>query len=168
MRLIWHLLKNFTFFRSKVTFKTANVTFSFLSKINEIISSKCKKKLAKISWKLWNGKTFPSWLSSFLWTAYHVKTIKYQNDRIVDAVILVHHSFSWNMPHFWEKWQEVRRTLKLDGKSKSRLNSNCNVGPKQSKNGRNIKEYYHFFKTALSKNKSESMRLISGLNKTRN
>ena len=95
--------------------------------LHEIISSKCKKKPAKISWKLSNGKTFPSWLSSFLWTAYHVKTIKYQNDRIVDAVILVHHSFSWNMPHFLEKWQEVRRTLKLEGKCKSRLNSNCNI-----------------------------------------
>ena len=95
--------------------------------LHEIISSKCKKKTAKISWKLSNGKTFPSWLSSFLWTAYHVKTIKYQNDRIVDAVILVHHSFSWNMPHFLEKWQEVRRTLKLEGKFKSRLNSNCNL-----------------------------------------
>ncbi len=62
-----------------------------------------------------------------LWTAYHVKTIKYQNDRIVN-VILIHHSFSWNMPNFLEKWQEVRRTLKLEGKCKSRLNSNCNIG----------------------------------------
>ena len=95
--------------------------------LHEMISSKCKKKPAKISWKLWNGKTFPSWLSSFLWTAYHVKTIKYQNNRIIDAVILIHHSFSWNMPHFLEKWQEVRRTLKLEGKCKSRLNSNCNI-----------------------------------------
>ena len=140
--------ENVTFAVLKVTFEQKKVKFFRRCQINridvtqlyypiskqsqtilhEIISSKCKKKPAKISWKLSNGKTFPSWLSSFLWTAYHVKTIKYQNDRIVDAVILVHHSFSWNMPHFWEKWQEVRRTLKLEGKCKSRLNSNCNLG----------------------------------------
>ena len=91
--------------------------------------------LAKLPLKaeLENGVTFLFLLTLELqkvglcWSAiYHVKTFKYQNDRIIDAVILVHHSFSWNMPHFWEKWQEVRRTLKLEGKCKSRLNSNCN------------------------------------------
>ena len=102
-------------------FKTITNYFTWDNKLE------VQKKTAKISWKLWNGKTFPSWLSSFLRTAYHVKTIKYQNDHIVDAVILILHSFSWNMPHFWEKWQEVRRTLKLEGKCKSRLNSNCNL-----------------------------------------
>ena len=92
----WHLLKNCIFFCSKVTSKIINV----------------------------NRKTFPSMLSSWLWTAYHVKIIRYQNDRLINTVILVYNSFRWNRPHFWVNVQEVRM-LKVGGKYKRRLNSNC-------------------------------------------
>ena len=50
-----------------------------------------------------------------------------KKDRLVNAVILVYHSFRWNQPHFWVNWQEVRRTLKEGVKCKSRLNSNSNI-----------------------------------------
>ena len=35
-------------------------------------------------------------LSRGLWTAFHVKIIKYQNYRLVDAVILVYHT-GWSI-----------------------------------------------------------------------
>ena len=67
-------------------------------------------------------------LSRGLWTAFHVKIIKYQNNRLVDAVILVEHCFRWNRPHLWANLQKVRGALKVGVKCKNRLNSNRNLG----------------------------------------
>ena len=94
----------------------------------EIIISKREKNPTKIYENYKMGKLFLPMLSSLLWTAYHVKIIRYQNNHLINAVILVYNSFRWNRPNFWANLHKMRGVLKVGAKCKSRLNSIRNVG----------------------------------------
>ena len=75
-----------------------NVMFSYFDKKENVTFMILEVTFEQKNHK--NLTTVPSMLatrdSSLLWTAYNVKIIKFQNDRLIDAVILVYHSFSLN------------------------------------------------------------------------
>ena len=116
----WHLLKNCIFFSSKVTFKTASVTFSFLSKR--------EKKTTKIYENHKIGKLFL--LCSLEGYGQHFMSRSLSTKTTVSST----RSFWYNivLGEIGLIFEQICKRWVVGVKCKSRLNSNRNIGPHHS------------------------------------
>ena len=108
--------------------KTKNVTFMILKVTFERKKIKYFKRCQNDGCKVLNLY----YLVSKAFYGQHIMS-RSLSTKTTDSVILVYNSFRWNRPHFWANWHEARSMLKVVGKCKSRLNSNCYVGNVEGK-----------------------------------